>query len=142
MKNLAILFLTFLKIGAFTFGYRQGGFWGAAVSTFAVALPSFLIIYIISLFFDRFLALTLVARAFRGIQVCVVYLITSAGVKMYRSLEPTALSRGIFLAVGLAMVILSLLSVSFSSVFYILLSGALGVFVYLLGRARKEGRRP
>lgn len=190
MKNLAILFLTFLKIGAFTFGggyamvallenefvdkrgwltqaefldmtaiaestpgpmavnsatylgYRQGGFWGAAVSTFAVALPSFLIIYIISLFFDRFLALTLVARAFRGIQVCVVYLITSAGVKMYRSLEPTALSRGIFLAVGLAMVILSLLSVSFSSIFYILLSGALGVFVYLLGRARKEGRRP
>ena len=33
-----------------------------------------MIIYLISLFFDHFLALTLVSKAFRGIQVCVIYL--------------------------------------------------------------------
>ena len=43
-----------------------------------MCLPSFLIIFAISQFFDRFLALTTVGYAFRGIQVCVVYLIASA----------------------------------------------------------------
>ena len=43
---------------------------------------SFVVIYCISLFFDRFLSLTVVAHAFRGIQVCVIYLILSAGLKM------------------------------------------------------------
>ena len=140
MNTLGTLFLTFLKIGAFTFGggyamvalletefvekhgwltqeefldmtaiaestpgpmavnsatylgYRLGGFAGAAVSTAAVVLPSFLIIYVISLFFDQFLSLSLVARAFRGIQVCVIYLIGSAGVKLYRNLKPSILN--------------------------------------------------
>ena len=105
MKKLIQLFLTFLKIGAFTFGggyamiallenefiekkkwidreeflnmvavaestpgpvavnsatylgYRVGGVAGAALSTLAVSIPSFVIIYLISLFFDKFLSL-------------------------------------------------------------------------------------
>lgn len=186
MNTLGTLFLTFLKIGAFTFGggyamvalletefvekhgwltqeefldmtaiaestpgpmavnsatylgYRLGGFAGAAVSTAAVVLPSFLIIYVISLFFDQFLSLSLVARAFRGIQVCVIYLIGSAGVKLYRNLKPSILNRLILIAVLAAMTALSLLAVSFSSIFYILLSGALGVMGYFLGRARRK----
>ena len=73
-------------------GYRVGGAVGAALSTLAVSIPSFVIIYIISLFFDRFLSLTYVAYAFKGIQVCVVYLIASAGVKMLRGLEKNVLS--------------------------------------------------
>ena len=128
------LFLTFLKIGAFTFGggyamialleheliekkgwighdefldmaaiaestpgpvavnaatyvgFHVAGVSGAALATLAVCLPSFLIIFAISQFFDRFLALTTVGYAFRGIQVCVVYLIASAGWKMVRKL--------------------------------------------------------
>ena len=39
-------------------GYRLGGVPGALISTIAVCLPSFLIIYLISLFFDQFLNLT------------------------------------------------------------------------------------
>ena len=123
-------------------GYRLGGLTGAAVSTVAVALPSFLIIYVISLFFDRFLALQVAARAFRGIQVCVVYLIGSAGIKMYRSLEPTVLSRVIFFAVAAAMVAASLFAVDFSSIYYILLSGFLGILGYVLGQlGKKEARK-
>lgn len=59
MKKLGILFGSFFKIGFFTFG---GGFAGALTATIAVCIPSFLIIYLISLFFDQFLSLTLVAR--------------------------------------------------------------------------------
>ena len=68
-------------------GYKIGGTAGAAASTAAVSLPSFVVIYIISLFFDRFLSLTVVANAFKGIQACVVYLILSAGLKMLKQLK-------------------------------------------------------
>ena len=67
-------------------GYKLAGVAGAAASTLAVCLPSFAVIYLISLFFDRFLQLTVVANAFKGIQACVIYLILSAGVKMLKKL--------------------------------------------------------
>ena len=187
MKNkLLQLFLTFLKIGAFTFGggyamiallehefiekkkwidkdeflnmvavaestpgpvainsatylgYRVGGAAGAALSTLAVSIPSFVIIYIISLFFDRFLSLTYVAYAFKGIQVCVVYLIASVGVKMLRGIEKNVLSYVIMAVVFVVMTVFSITAVSFSSIFYILISGAVGWLVYMLGRLGKK----
>ena len=184
MKKLLTLFLTFLKIGAFTFGggyamlallehefidkngwltreefldmvavaestpgpvavnsatylgYRLGGVAGAAVSTLAVCLPSFAVIYAISLVFDRFLSLTYVAYAFRGIQVCVVYLILSAGV--LKGLPKKPLELAVLFVVLTAMTVCSLLAVSFSSVFYILLSGCAGLAVYAVRMLRRK----
>ena len=80
-------------------GYKLAGVPGAAVATVAVALPSFGIIYAISLFFDQFTSLTVVAHAFQGIQVCVIYLIFLAGVRMLKALERTPLNVGILLVV-------------------------------------------
>ena len=108
---------------------------GAAASTVAVCIPSFVVIYCISLFFDRFLSLTVVAHAFRGIQVCVIYLILSAGLKMLRQLERNAFNVCILAAVIAAMVGCSVAAVSFSSIYYILLSGAAGVLLYLVKKA-------
>ena len=118
-------------------GYKVAGVAGAALATLAVSLPSFGIIYLISLFFERFLALEWVARAFRGIQVCVVYLVLSAGLKMLKNLKKDAFSRAVLAAVLLAMVSCSVLAVSFSSIFYILLSGAAGLAVYGVQQLRK-----
>lgn len=75
-------------------GYKLAGVAGAAASTLAVCLPSFAVIYLISLFFDRFLQLTVVANAFKGIQACVIYLILSAGVKMLKKLAAHPLQHG------------------------------------------------
>ena len=183
MNKIRTLFLTFFKIGAFTFGggyamvallasefiekkkwisrddflnmvaiaestpgpvavnsatyigYSIAGSKGAAAATIAVCLPSFFVIYCISLFFDRFLSLTVVAHAFRGIQVCVIYLILSAGLKMLRQLERNAFNVCILAAVIAAMVGCSVAAVSFSSIYYILLSGAAGVLLYLVKKA-------
>lgn len=180
------LFLTFLKIGAFTFGggyamiallenefvskkkwitdkqfidmtavaestpgpmainsatyigYEVSGFWGAAVSTFAIALPSFAVIYIISLFFDKFLSLKPVFYAFKGIQVCVVYLILSAGIKLIKKAKKSVFNTVIFSLVTCAMILLSLFSINFSSVYYILICGFIGVSAYLLSLRGKK----
>ena len=120
-------------------GYKLAGVPGAAVSTVAVCLPSFLIIYAISLFFEQFTQLTVIANAFKGIQVCVIYLIFSAGVRMLKALDKSPFATGVLAAVMLVMVGLSLAGVSVSSILLILLSGAAGVAAWLIGR-RKEGK--
>ena len=63
-----------VAINAATYvGYKLAGVWGSLSATVAVALPSFSIIFLISLFFDAFLSLKYVAYAFDGIQVCVIF---------------------------------------------------------------------
>lgn len=191
MKKKSALFLSFLKIGAFTFGggyamislihsefvekkgwmsktefldmiaiaestpgpiainsatylgYRVAGIWGAVLATLAVCLPSFVIIYLISLFFNAFLSLTVVEYAFRGIQVCVAYLILSAGFKMMKGLKKTPLALLLTTLTVAVMLLFTLLSVDFSSIFYILIGGAAGVAAYLVHslKTRKDPDR-
>jgi len=122
-------------------GYKNAGVLGAVFATLGVCIPSFVIIYIISLFFDAFLTLTYVEYAFKGIQVCVVYLILSAGIKMLKGIEKNAFNIIVITATLLCMVLFSIFAVSFSTVFYILISGAAGVLVYLLGKIRRTEQK-
>ena len=127
-----------IAINAATYiGYKNTGMIGSMIATLGICIPSFVIIYAISLFLDAFLSLTLVAYAFRGIQICVVYLIISAGLKMLKQMKKTAFNIIIVSITIICMVVFSLFSVKFSTIFYILISGACGVVVYLLGRIKK-----
>lgn len=111
-------------------GYKTGKVAGAAVGTLGVCLPSFAVIFVISLFFDAFLANKYVAAAFRGIQICVLFLMLAAGVKMFKKVKKTVLGIIIFSATFAAMVLTGLFAVNFSSIFYILISGAVGLAAY------------
>ena len=127
-----------IAINAATYmGYKNAGIIGSIIATLGICIPSFVIIYAISLFFDAFLSLTLVAYAFKGIQICVVYLILTAGLKMLKQMKKTAFNIIIVSITIICMVVFSLFSVKFSTIFYILISGACGVVVYLLGRIKK-----
>ncbi len=120
-------------------GYKAAGMMGAVVATLGMVIPSFAIIYLISLFFDQFLALTWVGYAFRGIQVCVIYLILTAGLKLLKELERNALNGCILTGVMAAMLLCSLFAVKFSSVFCIFISGVIGVMIFLVGEMRRKG---
>lgn len=125
-------------------GYKQGGVLGSAAATLGVVMPSFIIIYVISLFLDAFLTFELVSYAFRGIQAGVVYLILSAGVKMLRSMKKDAMSVSICVGVLLLMLVLSALAVDFSAILFILISGAVGLSVWAARRImnkRGEGEK-
>lgn len=129
-----------IAINAATYvGYKRSGTLGAIVGTVAMCLPSFIIIYIISLFLDAFLSFSLIASAFRGIQICVIYLVISAGIKLLRGMKREPLSIGIVAAVSGLMVLFSLLAVNFSTVLYIVFSALLGVAIYLVGLIKKRG---
>ena len=128
-----------IAINAATYiGYKNAGIIGSIIATLGICIPSFVIIYAISLFFDEFLSLTLVAYAFKGIQICVVYLILTAGLKMLKQMKKTAFNIIIISITLICMVVFSFFAVKFSTIFYILISGICGVVVYLLGKIRKE----
>lgn len=113
-------------------GYKIGGVLGSVFATLGVVLPSFIIIFAISLFFDKFLQYKWVQFAFRGIQACVSFLILSAGLKMFKSLKKTPVNVILFALTVLCLVTFSVLAIDFSSIFYILIGGAIGLFIYLI----------
>lgn len=131
-----------IAINAATYiGYKIGKAAGSLISTVAVCIPSFTVIYVISLFFDYFMGIGWIAAAFGGIRVCVIFLILTAGIKMFIKLPKTPFNIAVAAATFVCMITLSLFAVNFSSVFYILISAALGLAVYLTGyivRRKKE----
>lgn len=121
-------------------GYKRAGVLGAAFSTLGVVLPSFIIIYVISLFLDAFLSFELAAYAFKGIQAGVVYLIISAGIKMLKGLKKNPMAIAILCAVVILMVTFSVLTVDYSTIIFIIISGVIGLAVYYTGKMKnKEG---
>lgn len=190
-KQILILFLTFLKIGVFTFGggyamiallekefvdrkkwiehdefmnivaiaestpgpiaincatyigYKVGKFLGATLATLAVCIPSFVIIFVISLFFNAFLEIKLVSYAFKGIQACVVFLILSAGLKMFVKMKKIPQNIVLFVLTFGVMLAFSLCAIAFSSIYYILIGGVAGLAIYLISFAvqRKKAKK-
>ena len=114
-------------------GYKKERILGAVLATLGMCIPSFTIIFCISLFFNQFLSIGWVASAFKGIQVCVVFLILSAGVKMLKKMKKKPFNLIVMSATFLCMVAFGVFAVSFSSIFYILISGFVGLLIYLIG---------
>lgn len=122
-------------------GYKTEKLLGAIVATIAMCIPSFVIIFVISLFFNAFLENAYVAAAFKGIQACVIFLIFCAGLKMAKKVKKTVYTRIIFIATFVCMILLALFAVDFSSIFYILISGTLGLLVYTIGYRRNKRKK-
>ena len=114
-------------------GYKKEKILGAVLATLGMCIPSFTIIFLISLFFNQFLSIGWVASAFKGIQVCVIFLILSAGVKMLKKMKKKPFNLIVMSATFVCMVAFGVFAVSFSSIFYILISGFVGLLIYLIG---------
>ena len=116
-------------------GCRRAGVAGGVCATLGVVLPSFIIIYAISLMFERFMALTAVANAFRGIQVAVAFLILRAGWRMLRRVPRRGLELACCAGAALAVLAINLLGWRFSTVWLIVCGGACGLLLRRAGRA-------
>ena len=122
-------------------GYKRAGLLGSILSTIGVCVPSFVIIYVITLFIKEFLAIELVAKAFLGMRVAVSILILSAGIRMIKKEKKclqTYIIFGLSLIFSLAV---ALTSLDFSSIFLILIGGAIGVCIYLVCKIKKKDRK-
>ena len=120
-------------------GYKLKGILGAVIATIGMCMPSFIIMYLVSLFYEKFMSITLVAAAFKGIQIAVVYLIASAGLKMLKKMKKTPLNITVFSATCVGMILFTLFDIHISSVWFILAAGCIGLFVFFINENKKKG---
>ena len=120
-------------------GYKQNKILGSIFATLGVVLPSFIIIFIISLFFDKFLENQIVASAFIGIKCAVAFLITKAGFDMFKKAKKTIYNIIMFTAITILMIILELFSINFSSIILIIIGAIFGLLLYSLPKIKKDG---
>ena len=126
-----------IAINCSTFvGYKKGGFWGAVFATLGMVLPSFAIIYAISLWFDDFLSIVWVANAFKGIKLCVGILILDAAVTMIKKMQKKPLPRCIMLGGCALMLATNAFALHLSSVVLMLLGGLVSLSVFLVQRRK------
>ena len=186
MKLLLDLFLTFAKIGLFTFGggyamiamiehicveqkrwithdemmnvtviaestpgpiaincatftgYQKAGFVGSLVATLGMILPSFALIFLISMFLDRFLELTLIAHAFKGIKIAVGLLILDAAFTMLKKMQKKRMPRIIMLCACAVMLCINIFSWNFSSISLMILAAAVSLVIFLVKGAPEQ----
>ena len=123
-------------------GFKQKGLAGAVAATLGVVLPSFIIIWVISMFLERFLAIAWVASAFRGIRVAVGLLILDVGIRMAKKMPKEPLRIVIMACALLATVLISIFSWKISTITLLLAAAAVSLAVYGVRRAMgKEGEQ-
>lgn len=121
-------------------GYKQMGFLGALIATLGIITPSFAIIYIISMFLDHYMQLTLIANAFKGIKLAVGVLILDAGITMVQKMPKKPLPRKIMVISFVAMSIISLFSLPVSSITLMIFAAAASLLLSLKNK-QKEGAK-
>jgi len=128
-----------IAINAATFvGYRQAGLCGAAIATLGIVLPSFLIIFGISSLLHRFLEITVIASAFKGIRIAVGVLILDAAVTMIRKMRKKALPLSIMISSFAAMLLTNLFALNISSISLMLVAAAVSLAFFWAENVRKH----
>ena len=133
-----------IAINCATFvGCKQAGFLGALVATFGMVLPSFVIIYLISMFLDNFLEIVWIANAFKGIKIAVGILILDAGITMIRKMQNKPLPRAIMLCACVTMLVINVFSLNFSSIALMLIAGVVSLIIFIAkgAPAQKGGNK-
>ena len=74
-----------------------------------------------------------------GIQICVVYLIASAGLKMLKRMKKTPRNIAVFAVTCVGMILCTLFDIHISSVWFILAAGVLGLSAFLVKSRKSKG---
>lgn len=186
--RLLILFLTFMKIGAFTFGggyamipiieeevtkkrkwiteleimdilaisestpgpiavntatyvgYKVAGIAGGIIATLGLAVPSFVIIFVISFFYKDFMQWPVIAAMFKGLKIGVIVLLFSAVLKLKKGVKINLVGILLFVTALSLMLVFSFIDTGFKylSLCLILLGIITGVVLTALSKNKEE----
>ena len=188
--KLLILFLTFMKIGALTFGggyamipiieeevtkkrkwiseieimdilaisestpgpiavntatyvgYKVAGIAGGIFATIGLAIPSFVIIFVISFFYQDFMKWPVIAAMFKGLKVGVIILLFSAVLRLRKGVKVNLVGTILFVSTLSIMLVFSFIDIGFKylSLSLILLGIITGIVLTLIAN-KKEGSK-
>lgn len=119
-------------------GYKQARFLGALFATLGMLFPSFIIIYLISMVFDTFLSLSVIANAFKGIKVAVGLLILNAAINMLQKMSKKIAPRILMLLSCLVMLGINIFSLHLSSIYIMLTAGVISLSIFFIHTKGKD----
>ena len=124
-----------IAINCATFvGYKQKGLIGAIAATIGMVLPSFSIIFLISMFLDNFLEIVWIAHAFMGVKIAVGILILDAAIKMIRKMQKKPIPLTIMACAFLAMLLIDIFALHVSSITLLLIAAVISLAIFLTRR--------
>lgn len=109
-----------VNIATFT-GYKVASYFGSVFATLGLATPSFIIIYIISLFLQDFMKLKVVDAAFKGLKIGVMVLLINTVFKLSKGMKKDAYFYILFTLALVVMLCFSIFIPSFSWISLILI---------------------
>ena len=121
-------------------GYQKQKFWGSLLSTLGVALPTFLCMFLISLFFRSLLQYEFIEYAFMGVKCAVIFLIFKVAINLMRHLKDNYFGIGLFIITGILLVIFHYLNIDFSAIYFILIGGLIGIILYGLILPKRQAK--
>ena len=125
-----------IAINCATFvGYKQAGLLGSLIATLGIVLPSFLIIFAISIFLNQFLEITWIANAFKGIKIAVGLLILDAAIIMIRKMQKKWLPLSIMVGSCIAMLLINIFTWNFSSITLMLIAATISLTIFAIQKA-------
>ncbi|MEG1612640.1 MAG: chromate transporter, partial [Clostridia bacterium] len=119
-------------------GYTKNKLLGSLIATLGVVLPSFVIIFVISLFFNKLLEINFVANAFKGIKAGVAVLILFAGVNLFKQIRKKPLDILMLIFTILACLAVNIFALKFSTIFFILIGAFIGFVTCLFANNKSK----
>jgi len=120
-------------------GYTKKGVLGAIIATIGLIIPSFVIIFILSLFYKEVIKWTPFIAIFKGVKVGVIILLLNAIIKLSKSVEANKIGIIIFSITLIGMLLLSFFNITIPglSISFIVLGIIVGIVVEIITHRRK-----
>lgn len=128
-----------ISVNAATYiGFKVAGFWGSLFATLGLIIPSFAIIFVISLFYKTFMTWRVVQAAFKGLSIGVIILLVMAVIKLKKAVPNNWLSILLFTITLGGMLALNLFQITIPSVSLIFIGIGLVVGLVYTLLSKKE----
>ena len=114
-------------------GYRKKGLAGALAAIFGLALPSFVVLTLITYLYESYNENPYVAAALKGVRACVVALIFSAFIRLFSRIKKSAYSMLLLLTSFFVSVLFN-----FNSIYIILAGILVGLVSNLIIKEEKQ----
>lgn len=122
-------------------GFKLKGVWGALIATLGLIIPSFTIIFLISLCY-QVMKWTPVVAMFKGIKVAVIILLIRAVLRLRKAVKINVISISIFIIALAISLTLSLFNITIP-MFSLILIGAgiiIGVVIELIAKSKEVNK--
>ena len=113
-------------------GHKVLGFFGSLFSTIGVVIPSFIIIFVISFFYEKFIQIEWIGAIINGLMIAVTFLIFRAAIKLFKSANKDWISYLLMSLSFIGLLLIKFFKGNFSTIYMILIGGAFSLVIYLI----------